>query len=272
MSLSTVLVHLDDDPQCEARLSAAARLAARHGAYVSGLYVRDSRANLALGRAASAAFTEALRESARARAAAVEKLFKSVQAREKFAGAWDYAEGDVIETLAAHARYADLTVVGHTASTTFEDVVNAYEPSYLPLHGGGPTLVMPRKNVEGDIGRRVAIAWKATAEAMRAVKDAMALLERADAVVALTVHPESGDRSSADLGAFLARHRIKAELNVDRGADRDAGPAILAEARAAGADLLVMGAYSHSRWRELVLGGATQHVLENAEIPVLMSR
>jgi nucleotide-binding universal stress UspA family protein len=272
MSLSTILVHLDADPQCEARLSAAARLAAGHGAYVNGLYVRENRANAALGRTASAAFTEVLRASAGERTAAVEKLFTAVQAREKFAGAWDHAEGDVIETLAARARYADLTVVGHTAPTTFEDVVNAQAPSYLPLHGGGPTLVMPRKSVASDLGRRIVIAWKATAEAMRAVKDAMALLERADAVVALTVHPESGDRSGANLRTFLARHRIKAELQADRGADRDAGPAILAAARAVGADLLVMGAYSRSRWRELVLGGATQHVLENAEIPVLMSR
>jgi nucleotide-binding universal stress UspA family protein len=125
-------------------------------------------------------------------------------------------------------------------------------------------------------GQRVLIAWDAGREAARAVSDALPLLKRADTVEVAVFDPERGRREhgeqpGADVALYLTRHGVKVSVARQSGANFVVGAQILSRAADTGADLVVMGAYGHSRVRELVLGGVTRIMLESMTVPVLMS-
>ena len=124
----------------------------------------------------------------------------------------------------------------------------------------------------GAIGRNIAIAWNGSAEAGRAVAVALPLLARAGSVTILSVAEDDRTRElpAGELSAYLAWHGITARSRTLPGATSHAGEALMAECRDVGADLLVMGAYTHSRLRQLILGGVTRHVLHHAALACLM--
>src|SRR5215471_6305021 len=141
---------------------------------------------------------------------------------------------------------------------------------------GRPILVVPYVGNFADLGRRVVIGWNASREAARAVNDAMPLLTSAETVTVLTIDPREGPRAhgelpGADISLHLARHGVKAEIERTVSADLPVGEVLLSRVADLGADLLVMGAYGHSRARELLLGGATRSLLRSMTLPVLMS-
>jgi nucleotide-binding universal stress UspA family protein len=122
----------------------------------------------------------------------------------------------------------------------------------------------------------VVIAWNSAREAARAVHDAMPLLIAAEAVTVLTIDPREGPQGhgelpGADISLHLARHGVKAQVERTVSADLPVGEVLLSRLADLGADLLVMGAYGHSRMRELLLGGATRSLLQSMTVPVLMS-
>jgi nucleotide-binding universal stress UspA family protein len=120
------------------------------------------------------------------------------------------------------------------------------------------------------------VAWDAGREAARAVNDALPILRRAKAVTVLSINPQPsydgyGEEPGADLAVHLARHGVKVEVQHSKGEEIGVGNAILSRLADHGADLLVMGAYGHSRLRELVLGGATRRILQSMTVPTFMS-
>jgi len=120
------------------------------------------------------------------------------------------------------------------------------------------------------------IAWDAGRESARAVSDALPLLKRAKAVEVAVFNPERrrrdhGEQPGADVSLYLARHGVKVTVAQQSGADFEVGAQVLSRAADTAADLIVMGAYGHSRVRELVLGGVTRTILESMTVPVLMS-
>jgi nucleotide-binding universal stress UspA family protein len=124
--------------------------------------------------------------------------------------------------------------------------------------------------------KRVLIAWDAGREAARAVSDALPILKRAQAVEVAVFDPERepvnhGEQPGADIGLYLARHGVKVSVARQSGAGFEVGAQILSRAADTSADLIVMGAYGHSRVRELVLGGVTRTILGAMTVPVLMS-
>ncbi len=183
---------------------------------------------------------------------------------------WQEAVGAEEDVVARLGRVADLVVVGRALGD--DDPTAAATLNAALLDTGRPVLVAPAKP-PGGVGRRIAIAWNGSAEAARAVGAAMPLLRNAGAVVTILSIAEEGPSGlgAADLAAHLAWHGIAANVrNLDAKAD-SIGGALLDGALKAEADLLVMGAYTHSRWRQLILGGVTRHVLEHASIPVLLA-
>jgi nucleotide-binding universal stress UspA family protein len=185
---------------------------------------------------------------------------------------WDaYTDFDRGCRVVRHARLADLVFVRRPVAdsgTGYEDLINQI------LDGSGrPILLVPPRPAAADCGR-IAIAWKGSAESVRAVVAALDLIgaaEAVDIVVAESVRtPGSAGRQ---LGAYLACHGIRATPHVltDR-RNRSAGEAILDKCADLKSDLLVMGAYSHPRLQERVFGGVTHHVMAHAELPVLMAR
>ncbi|MGA3401250.1 MAG: universal stress protein [Acetobacteraceae bacterium] len=177
--------------------------------------------------------------------------------------------GEEARLLATHARAADLTVLGRArdGEAVTMDLLEA-----VLLESGRPLLIAPAQPV-AQIGRHIAVAWKDTPEAARAVAGAMPLLQAADSVTVIAVQEDA--RSDADscerLHHALLWHNQAATLRVIPPAGRDPGEVLLSAIEESGADLLVMGGYSHSRMREVVFGGFTRHVLRAAGLPVLMA-
>ena len=186
---------------------------------------------------------------------------------------WRIAKGDALDALCLSARYVDLVIAAQTQPGADDDGVPAEAHHSLALATGRPVLQVPYAGHFATLGRRVLIAWNASRESARAVTDSLPLLRRAESVRVVTFNPgrEHGELPGADIALYLARHAVKVTVAQRNNADVSIGELILSEAADDNADLIVMGAYGHSRLRELVLGGATRTLLESMTVPVLMS-
>ena len=262
-----------------AALEAAGALARAHEAHVAALAVAHAPVPFASEWGVTAvgldqAGYEALRQAAE-RAAAT--------ARERLSAADVPHEVRVVdsplawpeEVAALHARYADLCVFGgpveNEPGSRFGTGFDA-----LLMHSGRPVLMVPEGVKLMVPPRRVVVAWQPRREASRALHDALPWLPRDARVDVLVVNPEAtalghGEAPGADIARHLARHGCQAKVEIVDKGTRSTGEAILEHCRGAVADLLVMGGFSHSRWREQVFGGVTRTVLDGARLPVLLS-
>jgi len=140
------------------------------------------------------------------------------------------------------------------------------------LKSGHPLVAVPHHGAFSTVGERVLVAWNGGREAARAVEDALPILEKADQVIVLTIDLRSGDALSVDhLAALLERHEVAVAVQGARRHGRPLGAVLLDEARRLGCDLLVMGGYGHTPLREHLFGGATFHVIEHMNLPVLLA-
>ncbi|MEZ5957812.1 MAG: universal stress protein [Hyphomonadaceae bacterium] len=182
---------------------------------------------------------------------------------------------DLGRVAAVHARYADVAVMTRPSEGAGVELREEIIEGVL-FHSGRPALIAPPGWKETGVGKRVVVAWDASREATRALSEADDLLEFADAVTVVTVDAKPkmfghGDQPGANIAAHLARRGLPATVqNVDS-LGRSASQAILDEATALNADLIVMGGYAHSRLRELVFGGATRELLRTTTVPLLMA-
>jgi nucleotide-binding universal stress UspA family protein len=281
MALKDILVHLDTTARNVTRLEAAARLAARHDAHLVGMHVIDiPSVNYFYGAAMPFVpanpeeIVERIRAEARQAAAPVEAAFRDCLNRNGLQGEWRIVEGSPPAMVALHARYADVCVVGQP---------NPYEPQDADavtvttvMTSGRPVLAIPFAGDFPVIGERVLVAWNASREAARAVNDALPLLTGAKQVTVLAINPQRGvgghgDVPAADIALHLARHGLKAEAAHTVAKDISDGEALLSYAADVGADLIIAGAYGHSRARELVFGGVTRTLIAEMTAPVLLS-
>jgi protein CrcB len=183
-------------------------------------------------------------------------------------GTWRELAGETERVLAAEAGGASLVVVGHGIGWRHGDAKRAIHVALFDARAA--TLMVPATESE-EIGRRVAIAWKPGEAADRAVTASLPLLRRAEQVNVLVTTEDGGlAPEPVDLLGRLAQAGIAATLHRFDPGGRPIGTALIAEAHKLGADLLVMGAYSHSRLTEFVIGGATSEVLASADLPVFM--
>jgi nucleotide-binding universal stress UspA family protein len=280
MPLKDILVIVDNGNSCKARVQLAATLAEQHGAHLIGLFVRNqphvpqfimSQLGPEVARVQQAWAGEAAKTAKAQFDAVVEKTSLSTE--------WRDAEGLLAEETVVHARYVDLVIVGQHEDTG--DMAAEGQDTmvdHLVLECGRPVLIVPYAGGFTTVGRRAMVAWNATREATRAANDALPLLQSADKVDVVAVNPRSGHGRdghgplpSADIALHLARHGVNAVAQHIEAHDTDAGTALLSWAAEQGVDLMVMGAYGRSRLRELVLGGATRHILRQMTVPVLMS-
>lgn len=193
--------------------------------------------------------------------------------REPDAGAsthWLREKGAEDARVANRGRLADLIVLATPAGQ--DEAMRRMTLNAALFETGRPVLVAPA-SVPATIGQHVAIAWNGSAEAARAVSAALPLMERAEKITVLGVETQKTPGTAAgDLAGFLAWHGIEAEaFTLASAPDRSVGELLLTHCTEAGADMLVMGAYTHSRMRELIMGGVTRHVLGGAAVPVLMA-
>ena len=278
MALKDILVHLDGTGASQSRLDIAAGLAGRHGAHLIGLFVAEIALPPGIigdpGGGAAMVLLEQMRETGLADGATAEAAFQDRIRRDGLSGEWRMLEGMGTEIVPLHARYADLSVLGQQDPDGPGSTGAILE---AVLFGAGrPTLVVPYAGRFAEVGRRVLVAWNASKEAARAVADAMPLLTAAESVTVLAVNPRRGigghgEEPAADIALHLARHGVKAvaEQMVAPAVGDD--EALLNAAAERNADLLVMGAYGHSRLREWVMGGVTRTILRSMTLPVLLA-
>jgi nucleotide-binding universal stress UspA family protein len=185
------------------------------------------------------------------------------------------APGLAAREVTVQARYADLTVLLQPHEAWFADLRTTILEEVL-FGSGRPLLHVPRDWRRREIGRNIAIGWNGKREAARAVADAAPFLEQAGRITIIVVgagknERELGAGAGDDAAAHLARRGLKAEVrNVDDAGGGE-GAALLAEADALGADLVVMGGYGHGRLREQVFGGVTRDLLKFASTPLFMA-
>lgn len=277
MALKDIMVLVDSSAHAADRLDVAIKLATDHDAHLTGLFVRmvphvPQFVMSQLGPEVQ----DVQRKYAQDAARAAHKIFEDKVRAAGIRAEWRAVEGDLVDTVCLHAKYTDLVVLGQR--DTSEDAMDGEDGlvDHVVLEAGRPVLVVPYAGKFKTIGSKVVLAWNASREATRAVNDAMPLLQKAREVEVLAINPRGGraghgDVPGADISLHLARHGVKANAEHIFSDDVDPGAMLLSRAADAGADLIVMGAYGRSRLRELVLGGATRHLLRHMTVPVLMA-
>jgi nucleotide-binding universal stress UspA family protein len=288
MAIRKLLLPLTGTAAGEAALSTALMIARSWNAHVTTLHVRvDSRdvAPLA-GEGLSGAMIEemmsATEKESSERAHAVRSMFDRFVAQHEVivsearpgagcaTASFAAVTGREEDLVAQQARLADVTVVPHPDAG--EDVSSSDALHAVLFDSGRPVLISPRV-APSTIGTRVCLGWNGTAESASAVLAALPWLQRAEGVRILSADGyQRRGPAAPELAAYLALHGVHADIVMFKSINGVVGAGLLAAAREFGCDLLAMGAYSHSRLRQLILGGVTRHVLENSALPVMMNR
>ncbi len=273
MPFRDILVHVDAGPNCRERIEAAARLAQADAAHLVALNVRTSPVlpkfiSVQFGDQISKINDEMNEDAARE----TRRIFDAIPYAHGVSTEWRDVDGPVADTVAVHARHADLVVIG-------QDGADDGDPGLLNslvMAVGRPVLAVPSIGHFPTMGSRVLVAWNGSREATRAVHDALPILSRASHVLILAINPVGGrtghgDVPGADLALHLSRHGVNAQCEDMTSEDLKVGQLLLSRASDEAMDMIVMGAYGRSRLSELVLGGATRHLLRHMTMPVLMS-
>ncbi len=278
MSYKTILVHIDESKSAIKRTQIAHQIAAKFDAHITGValtgisrYIFEST-DLGVGDPNIMLHLSALRERAE------KAIAQFTQASANFGVtttesliANDEANGG----LGLRARYADLIIIGQTNRNEPSPSVLSDFPEFMIVNSGRPVLVTPHTSETLTVGERCVVAWDGSREAARALTDALPLLKASQLVQLLIINPEKrsethGEEPGADIALYLSRHGVNIEI-ATRFSTQDTGTAVLHACKELGADLLVMGGYGHSRFREMIMGGTTRTILEKMTIPVLMS-
>ncbi|MFV2031121.1 MAG: universal stress protein [Gammaproteobacteria bacterium] len=273
MAFKKILIHADSSAACDHRVRLAMRLAKQQLAELASVYiVPDYFLPTYYEAQISPEIIERSDRLAREKAQKAQNHYQREATEAGMSMNVHIEQGSLISKLCTYARYADLLVLGQSNPDDPDNMSEALADN-LVLEGGVPCLVVPEAEPVESIGERVLVAWNASRESARALRDSLPILMQAERVVLLSAGSESDDEREdrISISNYLALNGINAELRVESGNGAPPGETIVSSASAMNADLIVMGAYGHSRLRELVLGGATRHLLHNMPVPIFIS-
>jgi nucleotide-binding universal stress UspA family protein len=276
MTYATVMVSLALDQSNEARLDAAGQIAERFDAAIVGIAAAQFSPPLyfTTGEQAQRLIDQG-RESINKRILELEVQFREATRNRTQHPEWRAAIDFPARYILQQARCADIVISGGQ-NGAFIDPFVLGSPKDLVMQAGRPLLIVPDTVKWLDL-RSILVAWKDTAEARRAVADALPLLRKAKDVTVVEIAEAGGGGSAAlsrvrDVVAWLSRHGVSAaELAPEQDRDRDAMAQLDGVAADVGAGVVVAGAYGHSRFRELILGGMTEHLISQSARCVLLS-
>lgn len=280
MSYKDLLVHLDDSEICAERVEAAVALAKREGARITGIALAlESTISTYIGIDFPSSLTEAQQEIVqKAAESAVEKFETTAkEAGVEFTSRIIKCQGTKAPArMAFFARHADLIFVGQPQP---DAKGKDFQESLLEhvLHNSGrPVYVVPYIGRYNAKVRRAVIAWDGGKKAVRAVNDAIPMLKARKEVDVLVINPKTrsddfGGSQGENLVAHLERYGVNAKVVVRVNSEISVDTVIQNHISDSGADLLVMGAFGHSRLREKAFGGVTESILHQMIVPVLMS-
>ena len=283
--MKNTLLNLEVGPALDATITCGIAVAQAFGGYLEGLHVRPVQPDvIAAGAdgfiAAAPDLVAGFEQDAKARAERLRNAFEiAVRAAglPRFlephgtgaAADWHLGAGAAANVLGGYGRIFDLIVVGRP-------VANGLAPSTAALEGAlfesGRLLMIVPASVTSLKMNRILVSWNGSTETSRTVALAMPFLDRATSIIVHCV--EKGMVSGPSGGALarmLERRGLSVEVAEHPGDDRPVGKVTLDEAERLGADLIVKGAYTQSRLRQMIFGGATSYILANAERPVLMA-
>jgi nucleotide-binding universal stress UspA family protein len=276
MPYKTILVHLNDKRRTEAVLEPAIRLAIRHNAHLIGLHVHAAMPAPPIP-VPGANMLGSIAAAERQAADEIAAIFARMTAKQPFVAEWralKVPHVDLAPIVMDHGRAADLIIAAQT-DPDWDLSPLADFPERLALESGRPVLVVPRAGRHAEVGRHVVIAWKAGREAARAAFDALPFLRAAETVHILEIKEDRDERPAlapdTSIAAALARHGLRPSVHTSTLGNVGIGDEILSRLPDLRADLLVMGAYGHTRLRELVFGGATRHIARHMTVPTLLS-
>jgi nucleotide-binding universal stress UspA family protein len=284
--MRTILVHLELSPIVESVLSCALLVGRTFESYIEALHVRPGQPDIiAAGAdgfvAAAPDLVAGFEREARERSERARLVFEAFMERTGLprtstvplgtgpSADWRIESGSADAILGSWGRIFDLVVVGRPLAESVSPSMAALETALF--ESGRPLLIAPPQAPE-RIGENIVIGWNGSTESAKTVALGMPLLKRAKRITVLAIQRGMvPGPSAAELAHGLRRHGLPAEHRDAPLNDRNVGQAILEEASADGADLIIKGAYTQSRLRQMIFGGATSHILNNAQIPVLMA-
>jgi len=283
MALKELLVHLNQAEEVEVRLRLAMDLATRHASHLTALFVDEwndvqmtARATAEMGLAA-AGDLDSLDQSVNAEiqktAARLRNEIDSARAERGLETEWRHIKGLSETAVKRFSFYADLCILGHEGLSEHGAADSAFCESIL-VALGTPILFVPRATSVTTLGRRIVVAWDSSRAAARTLNDALPLIGKSDRTTILNVDCGKHEQSTAMLKRLterLKRHCASADF-----AQLEAQPEAIADvlqvkALELGADLIVSGAFGHSRLKEHIFGGVTRDLLERTRLPLLMS-
>ena len=286
MTMRGILVHVDEHRALQSVLSCALLAARRFNGQVDGLHARPGAPRI-IPVAPEGAFipaseiVEDLERADRDLDRQLRERFETFMREHRVAAAGSVLPGTELaaawrddglagyEALGGLGRAYDLIVVGRPLPGAAVPSMSALEAALF--ESGRPILIAP-PTPPHKLGEVVVVAWNGSTETARTIALAMPFLSQAETVVVLSV--EEGmvpGPSGAEVAQGLVRNGIAARTQQIRAGERAVGAAILEECATEGADLLLKGAYTHSRLRQMIFGGATSHILGAAELPVIMA-
>jgi nucleotide-binding universal stress UspA family protein len=277
MSLNDIVVYVDGAEAAKERVRFAVALAKQHGAHLIGVAFAPTTLLPLYGADAGLADMTEVLESVKAQGAQALEEYKSHAAAEGISCEARLLQGmseEFPQEFARAARHADLAILGQPRDG--DPLIGQYALVECCLFASGrPVIIVPASPEERTLTGTIVAAWDGSAEAARAINDTLAFIKRASRVVLLVgmVDEQGGDAASqaGAMVAHLKRHGIAVEVICVKASEVDVGRILLSKAKELGADLMVMGAFHHSRWREFMLGGVTLTVLEEAAIPLFMA-
>lgn len=269
--MKTLLLHVDDDEGGKARTKAAFSFAEKHGSHIIASHPIPTLPGYAgypmhgFSQELGLTFISVEEE----RAHKIKAQFTGSLPTGQPSWEWVEKDGSPTEVLSLQARTADLTIVGSSPKT--EGLVAIYSlAGDIALTSGLPVLAVPQKWEVSLDKKPIVIAWNGSLEASKAVRFAMPLLRAAHEVIVVEVGEENAAHLPAtDIANYLARHGLKVEV-AKLSVKDTVGSEILSVAHTSNAEMIIMGAYGHRRFKELVFGGVTQELLSNDQIPVFL--
>jgi nucleotide-binding universal stress UspA family protein len=296
MSIKDVVVCLDPTEAGERRLKLAADLAHRHKAHLTAAYLLSDLGTepdivygpgaigigittpvaARAGEGAVAAGPDGEPGVSRrvARAELVEQRFREALHLHGGPGEWHLFDRGETEGLIALAKGNDLVIVGQHQPDARASA--EFRPERIVVACGRPLLVVPYAGNFAAIGKHVLIAWDGSREAVRAVHDALPLMVDAAAVTVITISHSARQIERAHTSVdrivhHLARHGLPVRAEESSQGELAISDLLLSRASDLSADLIIAGAYHHSRFREALIGGVSQDLLQHMTVPVLMS-
>lgn len=276
--LGRIAIHLNDDNACERRIKIGLNIAKANNAEAIGVYPSNIGTHLAHDdHIVPQELRQALRGRQETNRTDTRIKFLNMAQEMGVKSQWRAPIGNAEESLALHARFCDLVVMSKTENFEGTSAFKLHLPESVVMAAGRPVLMIPNHGNFSTIGKRVLYCWDQKRESARALTDAAPFLRSCESLTILEIDPNEKQSTNRDIHKnditdyCTSLGYPKADHMVRESDDFGIGNIILNTASDTDADLIVMGAYGHSRMRQWIMGGATSTLLSSMTIPVLLA-